>query len=257
MMDVWKEEVTLRFGNIDKSDRLTLNAVFGFFQEAAISHATVLGVGKDALEDNGQAWILSRISVFIKKRPKYREIVTVRSWPRGSEKLFALRNYDITGSSGDVLAIGKSGWLIIDIEKRKPLRTSIILEKLPVNEGLDVMLTGPSGLAARDNLAIAGERQAAYSDIDNFGHVNNVRYVQWIQDITSRDLLENAGQMRMDINYLSEVMPDEKVDLYSGTVAAETAGNGYPSPLTSVIAYEGRKPVSGQSVFRAELWLGN
>jgi len=122
MMDIWQEKVDLRFGSIDRSDRLSLGAAFGFFQEAAISHAAVLGVGRDAMTESGQAWVLSRLSVFIEKRPQYGETVTIRSWPRGPEKLLCLRDYDILDASGNALIRGRSGWLVLDVEKRRPLR---------------------------------------------------------------------------------------------------------------------------------------
>ena len=223
-MDIWQEEVSLRFGSVDRSDRLTLAAAFSFFQEAAISHAAIIGVGRDAMTESGQAWVLSRISVFMEKRPKYRETLTVRSWPRGPEKLFCLRDYDISDvpsvdmPSGKALVRGRSGWLVLDMEKRRPLRVQTIVEKLPLNEGMDALLSGPLGLEAREGLVSAGNRQAAYSDIDFYGHVNNVRYVQWIQDITPPELLDKAAQMRLDINYMSETLSGEFVELLSAPI---------------------------------------
>jgi acyl-ACP thioesterase len=232
-----------------------LGAVFGFFQEASISHAAVIGVGRDAMTEKGEGWILSRLSVFIEERPKYGELVTVRSWPRGPEKLFCLRDYDILNADGKALVRGRSGWLVVDMEKRRPKRIEPIAAKLPLNEGVDALKTGPLSLATRENLVSAGERTAAYSDIDYYGHVNNVRYVQWIQDICDPDSLDNAKQMRLDINYMSEILPGEKVGLFSAAVEHGPVSPDYPAVASSAFAYEGRRP-EGQAVFRAELRLG-
>ena len=263
-MDVWQEKVNLRFGSVDRSDRLTLGAAFSFFQEAAISHAAVLGVGRDAMTESGHAWVLSRLSVFMEKRPKYRENLTVRSWPRGPEKLFCLRDYDILDESGKALVRGRSGWLVLDMEKRRPLRVQTITEKLPLNQGMDALVSGPLGLETRETLVTAGNRLAAYSDIDFYGHVNNVRFVQWIQDITPPEILDQAEQMRLDINYLSETLPGELVELLSAPIdnsplESRLPAEDYPkdnphSPL-SAFAYEGRRQ-TGQCAFRAELRLG-
>jgi len=92
---VWSESCNVRFGVIDKSDTMTLDAALNFFQEAAISHAENLGVGREAMARTNQVWILSRMSVVINRRPQYGETVTVRTWPRGGEKLFALRDFDM------------------------------------------------------------------------------------------------------------------------------------------------------------------
>ena len=258
-MDVWQEKVTLRFSSVDSSERLTPAAAFDFFQEAAISHAAILGVGRDAMTQSGQAWILSRLSVFIEKRPRYGETLTGRTWPRGPEKLFCLRDYDILDESGKALVRGRSGWLVLDMEKRRPLRIQGIVENLPLNEGRDALLSGPRNLEAQENLVSAGQRRAAYSDIDSYGHVNNVRYVQWIQDMTAPDLLEKAAQIRLDINYMSETLPGELVELLSAPIESCPQAQDHPieAPLTA-FAYEGRRQGSapGQCAFRAELRLG-
>jgi acyl-ACP thioesterase len=264
-MDIFRESFPLRFGAVDRSGRLTLASTFDLFQEAAISHAEHLGVGRDALARAGQGWILSRISVLMGRRPAYGETVAVRSWPRGREKLFALRDYDIRDPSGAVLVRGRGGWLILDLERRRPLRPEAVMAELPLNEGIDALPSGAGGLAARDNLTKAGERKALYSDIDYNGHVNNTRYIQWIQDAVDGALLETADRMRLDINYLSEVLPGETTELWIAPLPPDTGGHdaapdgGTPGDVpsfclrTGAFALEGRKSGEGQAAFRAEL----
>jgi acyl-ACP thioesterase len=166
-----------------------------------------------------------------------------------------LRDYDILNAEGKALVRGRSGWLVIDIEKRRPKRIEPVAAKLPLNEGLDALTSGPLGLSARENLIPAGERVAAYSDIDYYGHVNNVRYVQWIQDISDPDSLDNANQMRLDINYMSEILPGERVELYTAPIEHGPTSTDYPAVVSSAFAYEGRRK-EGQAAFRAELRLG-
>jgi acyl-ACP thioesterase len=245
-MDILRNTLPLCFRDIDRSDRLTLAATFDFFQEAAISHAEFLGVGRESMARTGQVWILSRMSVLMERRPKYRETVTVRSWPRGWEKLFALRDYDIRDASDTPLVRGRSCWLIIDIEKRRPLRPQAVMEALPLNEGIDALPSGASGLEPRNSLVKAGERKALYSDIDYNGHVNNARYIQWIQDVIEPEQLERAEKMRLDINYLNEIKPGETTEIFFAPLEEEGA-----------FAFEGRKPggEARQAAFRAELRL--
>jgi acyl-ACP thioesterase len=258
MVDIWEEKHSIRFGDVDRSDRLTLGATFDYLQEAAMSHAENLGVGRESMAKTGQVWILSRISVYLVRRPHFGEAVTIRSWPRGWEKLFAIRDYDIRDEAGEALVRGRSGWLILDMEKRRPLRVQQVVETLPPNEGINAFSAAAPGLEGRDDLNRVGERKALYSDIDYNGHLNNTRYIQWIQDITDPEILENAPSMRLDINYLSEVKPGESVELWTGVIppAAGVSGPDYPAGLRTALAYEGRRPGSEQPVFRAELRTG-
>jgi len=249
IVDIWQETFPLRFGAIDKSDRLKLDAVFQFFQEAAISHAENLGVGREEMARTGQVWILSRISVLADRRPNYGETVTVRTWPRGGEKLFAMRDFDIRDKDDIAAVSGRSAWLIVDMEKRRPLRPQSVMDNLPQNEGLNALTTEAGGAAAlseRSNLQKTAERQALYTDVDYNGHVNNVRYVQWIEDALDPQLLEKAEKMRLDINYMNEILGGETVELMSAPIDGENC---------PAFAFEGRKKESAQTAFRAELRL--
>jgi acyl-ACP thioesterase len=243
MLNFWEGSFPVHFSAIDKSDRLTLAAAFDYFQEAAINHAEHIGIGREAMAQAGQAWILSRMSVVFARRPAYREPIVVRSWAKGWEKLFALREYDIRDASGNIIVQGSSSWIILDIEKRRPLRPQSIMDALPLNKDLDGLLGGAVGIEAAKNLQKSGERRALYSDIDYNGHVNNIRYIEWIQDIADPELLENADKMRLDINYLGELKLGEVAELW-------TAPQEAASPA---LAFEGCR--EEQAVFRAKLLL--
>jgi acyl-ACP thioesterase len=246
IMDVYTESYPVGFTAVDESGCLTMAAAFDYFQEAAIRHAEALGVGKAPLGKLGQGWILSRMSVLMERRPRQEDRVTVRTWPRGWEKLFAIRDFDIRDETDTPIVRARSCWLIVDIEKRRPLRPQATMEKLPLNEGRDSLPDGGSGLEAA-GVEKAGSRRAAYSDIDYNGHMNNARYVQWIQDISDRDSLINAKTMRLDINYLNEVKLGETIELWTAPLPAHT--------YSLARSIEGRRSDSGQAVFRAELRL--
>ncbi|MDR1931063.1 MAG: acyl-ACP thioesterase [Treponema sp.] len=266
--DIFSETASVRFGDIDGSDTLTLAAVFDFFQEAAISHAEILGVGREAMMRTGRVWVLSRLSVFMESRPRFGETVTVQSWPRNRHRLFAVRDYNILDKAGKPAVRGRGGWLIVDLEKRRPLRPQEAMEQLSLNEGINALPLGASGDEAppalpprfADPQAAGGPvpRRVCYSDLDYNGHMNNTRYVQWIQDLLDRSILESAKQLRIDINYLSEALYGEELTLLAAPMDGEGAPAGrsadYPAAASGAFAVEGRR--DGQAVFRAELRTG-
>jgi acyl-ACP thioesterase len=249
-MDIWKETYPVGFTAVDESGGLTLAAAFDYFQEAAIRHAEDLGVGRGPMAALGQGWVLSRLSVLMRRRPRQAEQLTVRTWPRGWERLFALRDFDIQDEAGTPLALARSCWLIVDLEKRRPLRPQAAMEKLPLNEGLDALADGGKGLDTPAGAEKAAERAAAYSDIDFNGHMNNARYVQWIQDMLDPVALGRASAMRLDINYLSEVKWGETLELWKAPIPPRGAS---PNGALGGLAVEGRR--GSQAAFRAELRL--
>jgi hypothetical protein len=89
--------------------------------------------------------------------------------------------------------------------------------------------------------------------------MNNTRYIQWIQDLFNPELLEKAGQIRLDINYLSEALYGEELSLVTAPLmdlAGESPAenSAYPARPAAAFAIEGRR--EGQAVFRAELRTG-
>jgi hypothetical protein len=128
------------------------------------------------------------------------------------------------------------------------------MDALPQNTGLDALPSGAAGLAERHDLQKAGERTALYTDVDYNGHVNNVRYIQWIEDSLDPALLEKAGSMRLDINYLNEILPGELTGIWSAPLG-DPAASGGVEPANAAFAFEGRKVEGGQAAFRAELRL--
>jgi acyl-ACP thioesterase len=248
---VWTESCFVRFGDIDKSDSMTLNSIFNFFQEAAISHAENLGVGREAMARANQVWLLSRMSVKVDRRPGCGETVTVRTWPRGAEKLFTRRDYDILDANGKAAVRASSSWIIIDINKRRPMRPQAIVDAMPGNEGLDAM---PAAVGLEENLSLqkCREHPALYTDVDFNGHVNNISYIRWIENAINPELLEQAKQMRLDINYLNEVLRNEIIGIWAAPIETMQAAWEMPPPAQA-FAFEGRK--ENQAAFRAELRL--
>jgi acyl-ACP thioesterase len=178
----------------------------------------------------------------------------VRTWPRGGEKLFAIRNYDICDKNNAATVAARSAWIIMDMEKRRPLRPQSIMENLPRNEGLDSFppeAEVTTSLAERGDLQLTAERKALYTDVDYNGHVNNVSYIKWIEDTLDPQLLEKADKMRFDINYLNEILAGEVTEILSAPISIEIED----ASCACAFAFEGRKKESGQAAFRAELRL--
>jgi acyl-ACP thioesterase len=257
MIPIWQENIFARFTDVDHSNRLTLAAAFDYFQEASTQHAGALGVGVETLKQTGVAWILSRITVRIEHRPHYGDKLTVQTWPRGAEKLFAVRDCAILDEAGTILARARSNWLIVDLEKHRPLRPHLTMERLPLNEGIDMVSERIINLEPHEGMAKIGERRALYSDIDYYGHVNNARYAQWIQDSVDPELLEHAEALRLDIAYLQEIKLGETIELWQSPLQTPLA----PVPNAPAFAFEGRRSGSDTAslkqgaVFRAELYL--
>jgi len=190
----------------DHTGRLSLVALFNFLQDLAARHASLLGFGREHLMSNGYFWVLSRITVEIEKVPLLWEEVTIRTWPRGTESIFALRDFDILGGNGQRLAGASSSWVVVDYNTRKVQRPDRALSHL--NSSFPEMSALKANaskvpMVPEDRRRIQ-EITASTSDIDVNLHVNNANYIQWICRCYVPEYLSNHVAACVEVNYLSE-----------------------------------------------------
>ncbi|MDR0551633.1 MAG: acyl-ACP thioesterase [Spirochaetaceae bacterium] len=238
-MDIYTEQTAVTLGDVDESNRVKPSAFFGYFQHATTLHGDELGIGAKTIARAGQGWVLSRFSVQIEKRPALSDVLTLSTWPRGFKRLFAIRDYLIKDDEGGIAVKARSGWLVIDTAKRRPLREESLHTPLPRNDDIpDTIPDGAEALPDREEMMPAGTVISAYSDTDFNGHVNNVRYVEWAQNYVSAAALA-AEKLRVDINFVNEIPAGIEADIFTYTAEG-------------LSAVEARRKDCGQRIFRAE-----
>ena len=193
--------------------RLNLNSLFNYMQDIASDHAVKLGFGRDDLMAHNQFWVLSRMYAEIKDWPHWGETIILKTWPNGTDKLFALRNYEVRYSDGRHIASGTSSWLILDRTSKKVQRPDSTLaeyhldlqhDNSPLRYALKLEPADESG-------SISYSNRIKISDIDVNLHTNNVRYLNWVMDGYSLDFVMNNVPQSTEINYLAESIYDEEV----------------------------------------------
>jgi medium-chain acyl-[acyl-carrier-protein] hydrolase len=246
MKDFRDEDFRVCTWDVDQADRLTMAAAFNFCQEVAGNHAREIGTGTEKLRESGMAWVLSRMSLTLDERPGRGARVTVRTWPQGWDRLFAMRGYQVLAPEGRVIGRGMSAWVVLNMATLRPQRPSVIGVTIPQNTALEGLADGARGIEPRADTGAQTGRRVGYSDIDYNGHANNARYVQWIQDVLPMDALLSAEALRMDINYLAEARPGD-----TALISYAEAGDG-AAPAFHV---EGVHEGTGRPCFRAVLTI--
>jgi len=197
----------------DLTGKLSLFALFNRFQELAGIHAEYLQVGYNALLALNLAWVLSRIEVQMLALPAWGDTVQLATWPKGIDRLFAMRDFSLTNEKGETLVLATSAWLLVDIGKSRPQR----IESLPI----DLRFPGaqhaiqeiPDKIQVPEGLERVFERRVSLSDIDANRHVNNAQYAKWIGDCFSESQFRNRRMTSVQINYLEETLLGDTIGL--------------------------------------------
>jgi medium-chain acyl-[acyl-carrier-protein] hydrolase len=193
--------------------KLNLYSLFNYMQDIASDHAIKLGFGRDDLMRDNRFWVLSRIYAVINEWPLWEESIILKTWPNGTDKLFALRNYEVRYPDGRHIASGTSSWLILDQTTKKVQRPDSILSRYNPNLHTDA---SPVRYATKiDPSTENGVESTVFrikvSDLDVNLHTNNVRYLKWVSDTYNLDFIMNNNPQSAEINYLAESKFDEEI----------------------------------------------
>ena len=239
-----------------------LSTLANYFQEVAYHHANLLGFGYEDLKKQDTVWLLSRMKIRVDRYPVWNDMIRVETWPSGTNRLFAQRDFRVLDREGSTLAIASTSWLVVDLETHRPLRSGPVIERfLKVGHGPyqfeKVMEKIPELKGDRKTM----KRRVVYSDLDIVGHVNNVKYLEWCLD-----MLNSGGKIReireFEINFLHECRLNENIELsMSGPAGMDSGGSASASAdsegnvVDRACVFNGAREKDGTEVFRARaLW---
>ena len=187
----------------DQNGRLTLHALFQFLQESAWDNALKNDFGFEALDNKNSFWVLSRILVQIDEYPSWKDEIQIKTWPKGADGFFALRDFKIFNKQKKI-GSATSSWLILDKQKHRPCRLDQFNFKHDnfytehAIEGVLTKIKYPTEEQLKDH------RKVYASDLDVNKHVNNATYVRWITDAYFSE--NNKNIHSFEINFNSELM---------------------------------------------------
>lgn len=202
----YEKEYTVHVYETGPDGRLNLYSFFDYLQDVASDHAVKLGFGREDLLKHNNLWVLSRIYAEISCWPQWGERITIKTWPRGTDKLFALRDFEARKPGGELIALATSSWLIVDRDTKRIQRPDDTLtmynsllrqEKAISRNSAKLEPTSP------DNPKKPGFN-VRISDLDINMHVNNTRYLKWVVDSYDLDFILNHAPISAELNYLAE-----------------------------------------------------
>jgi acyl-ACP thioesterase len=215
-----EKEYSVHVYDTGPDGHLSLYALFNYFQDIASDHAVKLGYGRDELLKQNHFWVLSRIYAEITALPLWEEKIKLASWPRGTDKLFALRDFEMKSAGGQLLARATSSWLIIDRDSKRIQRPDNNLTRL------NSAVPGEPGIRRNaekiEPVVTGGQSSPPFtvriSDLDVNLHTNNTSYLNWVTDTYDLDFMLRNAPLSVEINYLSE-------SRFNDTVEILTSGN--------------------------------
>ena len=212
MEPFYRESFTLKSTDCDCFGRIKPSALLGFLQEVAGEHCKGTPVAWDALAEKNLFFAITRQRLQITRLPMSGETITLETWPGVTSRVAYPRSTVAWDAQGNELFRAISLWVLMDIANRTMV--------LPGKSGVDLsgsvrggeLPVPPSiGPAALQNTT---RRQVHFSELDRNGHMNNARYMEWVQDLLPGVFHREHPLTDFSISYLSEAMEGETVNIH-------------------------------------------
>lgn len=181
-------------------------------QLTAAEHAELGGISFSDMQMNNQAWVMSRMRVEIKRMPKWKDTVHVKTWIKSLENSRSIRCMEFFVNHEKIVGC-ETFWAVFNTKKRKPENLALAhehFEKFPNNQATQEKF---SKIDITIETNCISEKEVLLSDLDIINHANSVKYLEWCLDFVEPKLLLNQSITSFDMNYLKEVSLNEKVTI--------------------------------------------
>ena len=189
----------------DCKGMLRVVSLMNMFQDAADTHAELLGVGIEHCIKNGLAWFGSNYHIKIFRMPLWHEKIKIVTWPSQEKKIGAIRDFEVFDDSGKTIIVASSQWILIDFARKKPLA---LRENLPDYEVIDerALDTSFQKIDLPSNFSFCKSFAVRYDDIDVNGHVNNAIYPLWATEAIEKDFRLKNYPTEIEIAFKKETL---------------------------------------------------
>ena len=211
MHRIHREQFQISTIHLDRFGRMKSSMILYFAQEVATSHCKILGCDWDTMAAKGLFWAVIRHRIHIDRLPRDGETITIETWPMPTTRTSYPRSMVAFDAQGNELFKVHSLWVLMDVNTRAMV--------LPGKSGVDVdgVLQGtelpmPPSMPQKE-----GEnrvlRTVSYSDLDRNGHMNNVKYLDWVADLLPSDFHRENTPKEICLCYLNEAREGTQLSL--------------------------------------------
>jgi len=216
MNSIYRTSLRIPPSDIDFSNRLKVNALFNYVQNAASAHAEQLNLGYREMQAAGLFWVLSWMRVELDGYPHYQQEVTVTTWPKGRYRIFSLRDFLFSTAEGEVFCRARSAWLPVEASSKRVVSLDRLPRPVPYNPDRTALDELPSKIPEGEKLEDVYEHQIRYSDLDLNQHVNNARYVELLWNCYPLEFHRDHRLRALTFSFQSESRYGDRLILSRG-----------------------------------------
>ena len=197
--------------DVDRFGRLKASRILALIQDVSGDHSDLLGTNREALMEKGLFWAVIRHRVQITRHPGVGETLRLETWPMPTTRTAFPRSTIAYDEEGNECFRSISLWILMDANTRAMV--------LPGKSGVEVAghlrgceLSVPGSIIPRE-MGEEDLRTVRFTDLDINGHMNNCRYLDWVEDLLPSTFHAHHRIREFTLCYISEIREGEQLRL--------------------------------------------
>lgn len=182
-------------------------------QLTAAAHSEIGGISFSDMQEFNQAWVLSRMRVEVTELPKWKDIVTVKTWINTLENSRSVRALEMYVNGNKIVGC-ETFWAVFNTKIRRPEALALPFEHFELYPEQKATQIPFSKINLNKEKESVFEKTVVLSDLDNVNHVNNVKYLEWCLDLVDEKLILNQKIESFEMNFIKELSLKDKIFIY-------------------------------------------
>lgn len=212
MEPIYRKEFHIDVMSVDAFGRLKPSMLLYYLQESAGGHFSTLEDPADPIAEKHLFWAVTRHRVQVSRLPVLGETVTVETWPMPTSRVAYPRAFVFYDSEGNEICRAVSLWVFMDSRTRGmvlPGKSGVTVNGILRGTELEI----PKSLLPKE-LPQSVTRTVTYSLLDTNEHMNNTRYLDWLDDLLCADFHRKHTLQELTICYLSEAREGQEIAIH-------------------------------------------
>jgi len=215
MKNYFDKRYELRYFEMDRHGTISPTTILTLLEETAAEHCYDIGYSLYALEKQNIGWVLVSGTIDMRRYPKYKENIVVRTWLSKYTLVKGHRENIILDDSGTVIGKAQGIWVFYDIVKKKPVPIfDEIKTKWGINQEISQKIDADTIEIINDEAGHQLEYDVQKSDVDSNKHVNNIRYYHWLVESLPDDITDRYALKRVNAKFYAEAKYGEKIRIF-------------------------------------------
>lgn len=209
---IFSKDWELNFTQCTPNGYLKYTDLCNILQLTAGDHAEIGGISFTDMQEFHQAWVLSRMKLEIESLPKWKDVVTVKTWIISLENSRSVRALEMYVGGKKIIGC-ETYWAVFNTKLRRPEPLALPHEHF---EKYAIKFSTEERVKKIDlpkEMKNASERKVVLSDLDIVNHVNNVKYLEWCLDLVNFKSILKQDLKSFDMNFMKELVLGDEVSI--------------------------------------------